>query len=262
MSSIVTKGDTEVYSGRSIRLEDGSRIECTGPYIYDCFAHATGALGSAVPQTWTATQAGSGTLYVGDATTHPGVIGISGGTTDNAVELAGTRVCWKPSTMGPIIWEAKASFDGATTPADGDFYFGLSDAVTEASSLPYVISAASALTTSAPSDFVGFCYTSLATSGALYAASGNNYIGLLTTKANVDTITATTKVKDSSLHTYRIEVEAAGHARFYYDGTHVGTVASATTAATALTPYLCAVAKASHAHTASVRSIGIWATGA
>src|SRR3990167_2194076 len=236
---------------KTLRLIKGGRLECRAPHIFDHFAYGAGAFNSHVPQNWVTTETGTGTPFAPGASGITVATGASGGGTNNAEELAGKNVCWSPSTMGDkvhLVCEARFKAVGTTTATDGDFYFGLADAVTYTSSLPYVVSAASALTTHVPSEFAGFCYSSIPTSGALYSASGN-LIGAITTKVDEDTVTASTKVKDSNYHIYRIEIDGSGNAAFYYYDALVMTVAAAITAATALTPYLGAVAKNSHAHT-------------
>lgn|SRR3990167_469119 len=239
--------DTIETSGKHIRLVDGGHLVPTAPSIFDHFAYGAGAFNSHVPQNWVTTETGSGTPFAPGATGVTVAIGATGGTTNNGEELAGKLVGWNPSTMDDmnLVVEARFKTLSATTAAAGDFYFGFADAVTYTNSLPYVISAASADTTSVPTEFCGFAYSSIPTSGVLYAASGNNYIGAVTTIANVNTITASTKQKDSNYHVYRIELTTGGEAVFYYDGEQVMAVTDAITANTAFTPYLCAVAKAS-----------------
>jgi hypothetical protein len=236
---------------QDLRLANGVKFERKSVEIFDHFAYGAGAFNSHVPQNWVTTETGAATPFAPGATGASEMIGVTGGTTDNAQEFAGKAVIWKPSAMGTLVFEMRAKFVGATTATDGDFYFGFSDAVTETNGLPYVVSAASALTTHAPSNAVLFAYSSIPTSGALYSASGN-YIGVITTKADTDTVAATTTVKDSNYHTYRIEIDASGNAFFYIDGVHVKSVALAVTADTALVTYMSVIAKNSHAHTATV----------
>lgn len=237
---------------KELRLSGKSRLVATAPYIFDHFAYGAGALNSHVPQNWVTTETGAATVFAPGATGDTVAIGVTGATTNNAQELAGKGVLWTPSTMGGVVLEVRAKFVGATTAADGDFRIGLHDAVTEASGLAYVVSAASALTTTAPTDAVGFTYSSIPTSGALFNSGGNNFIGIVNSIADVDAVAATTVAKDSSFHTYRIEIDTTGNAVHYIDGAWVGTVALAVTAATPLTPYISAIAKASHAVTATI----------
>ena len=236
-------------TSKEIRVSNG--ILPKVPFIFDDFAYGAGAFNSHVPQNWVTTETGAATPFAPGATGATVAIGVTGGTTNNAQEFAGKGVLWTPSTMGGVFLEVRAKFVGATEPLDGDFRIALHDAVTETNGLAYVVSAASALTTTAPTDAVGFLYSSIPTSGALYAASGN-YVGIVNSIADVDAVAATTKVKDSDYHVYRIEVDASGNAVHYIDGVHVGTVASAVTASVALTPYISAIAKASHALTATL----------
>lgn len=248
------------YVGKDIQLNSGSRILRRSPQIMEHFEAGAGAMNSWVPQIFVTTEAGTGTPFAVGATGATVATGVTGATTNNAEELAGKLVGWNPSTMddADLIMEVRMK-TSSTTPANGDFFLGFSDAVTEASSLPYVISAASALTTHAPSDAALFCYSSIPTSGALYAASAN-LIGAITTKADVDTVTASTKAKDANYHTYRVRLTSAGHAQFFYDDEKVMTVASAVTANVAYTPYICIVAKASEAQTMLIDYIYVGAS--
>jgi hypothetical protein len=248
------RGSSMEYRKKHLKLLQGSRLEQRAPAIFDHFAYGAGAFNSHVPQNWVGTETGAATPFAPGATGGTYAIGVTGATTNNAQELAGKGVLWTPSTMATnqrLVLEVRAKAVGATEPLDGDFTIGLADAVTYTNGLAYVVSAASALTTHAPTEFCGFYYSSIPTSGALFA-SGGNYIGAITSKAAVDTVTASSKVKDSSFHIYRIELDAAGNAAFYYDDEKVMSVAAAITAATALTPYIAGIAKASHALTVTL----------
>lgn len=241
-------------ANKNLRITEGGRVEQLAPSIFDHFAYGAGAFNSHVPQTFVTTETGSGTPFAPGATGATVAIGISGGITNNGEELAGKLVGWNPSTMATkskLVLEVRAKFVGATTATDGDFGIGFADAVTYTNSLPYVFSAASAFTTSVPTEFCGFWYSSIPTSGTLYSASGN-YVGLATTISNVDSVASSGKVKDSSFHTYRIEMDSSANAQFFYDGAHVGSVAAAITANTAMTPYVVAIAKNSHTNTATL----------
>lgn len=245
-----------------VRIPNGVGFQRRTDEISDHFNTGAGALNSAVPQHWVNTQAGSGTLFVSGAGAGSYAVGVSGATTDNAVELAGKKVGWNCSTRCSgdqrMVLEARVKCVGTTTATDGDFLIGFGDAVTQTSSLAYVVSAASAVTTGAPTEFVGFYYSSIPTSGTLYGASGNA-IGAISSIAGVDTVTglvsqatSSAVVKDSSFHIYRLELDASANATFFIDDVYVGYVAAAYTANTEMTPYLAVIAKNSHAHTMSV----------
>ena len=250
--------DTYVELEKPLRFANGKIPEVRSPELFDHFTYGAGALDSHVPQYWDTTETGAATAFA-PSTSEPGgaIIAVTGATTNNGQEVAGTAIMWQPSTMGKVVFEARAKFVGATTATAGDFYLGLSDALTETNSLPYVFSAASALTAHAPSDAALFCYSSIPTSGSLYSASGN-LIGLITTKADTDTVTATTVVKNSSYRVYRIEIDSLGNVTAFIDGTQVAYKPLAITAATKLTPYCAAVAKDSKALTATIDYIRVY----
>mgnify|MGYP001616638227 CR=1 FL=1 len=235
---------------KDLQLNTGSRILRRSPQIMEHFEAGAGAMNSWVPQIFVTTETGAATPFAVGATGATVATGVTGTTTDNGQELAGKLVGWNPSTMddADLIMEVRMKTT-STTARNGDFFLGFSDAVTETNSLPYVISLTSGLTTHAPSEFAGFCYSSIPTSGALFSSTNNTFIGAITTKVDVDTVTASTKIKDSNYHVYRVRLTAAGHAQFFYDDEKIMTVASAVTANTALTPYISIVAKASEAQT-------------
>jgi len=246
--------------------DPGPRIRAMrNPVLFDHFTYGAGAFNSHVPQDWVTTETGAATPFAPGAAALGGLaVGVTGATTNNAEEIAGKNVGWKPSTMGGIYFECRAKFVSATTATDGDFYMGLADAVTYTNGLPFVFSAATAVTTDVPTEWVGFGYTSIATSGAGFNAAGNS-VGLVNCTSGTAVFTAptdagTTAVKDSLFHIYRVEVSTAGTATFYRDGKHVGSKASAVVATTGLTPYIVANAKASHAQTATIDWIGVGAT--
>lgn len=245
--------DTEHFDTARLRFKNGGFPEFQTPYLSDQFTE------DLVAGKWTATETGTGTSHAAfavAATANDGgqAAGVAGATTNNAQELAAKHVIWKPSLAAnaPVVLEARFKAVGTTTAKDGDFVLGLMDAATYTSGLAYVVSAASALTTTAPTEGVSFVYSSIPTSGALHPTSGNNYFGIVTTTVGVGTVAATTVKKDSLFHIFRIEVDASGNARFLIDGEDVGYVPAACVAATALTPYIAVVGKNSHANTGTL----------
>lgn len=235
---------------KDVRLNNGSRMFSRSPYIFHHFAEGAGAFNSWVPQPFVTTETGSGTPFAVGATGATVATGVTGATTNNGEELAGKNVCWNPSTMtaGNLVMEVRMKTT-STTARNGDFYLGFNDAVTEASSLPYVVSTTSTLTTHAPTNAALFAYSSIPTSGALFSSTNNTFIGAVTSNDNTDTVTASTKIKNSNYHIYRVELTDAGHAQFFYDDEKIMVVASAVVANIDYTPYICAVAKASEAQT-------------
>jgi hypothetical protein len=252
---------THMEPSLPVRVPSGQRIERLqgGRYLELDFNEGAGAINSWVPQPLVQTETGAATPWAINATAGSEVVGVTGGTTNNAQELAGKKVGWNPSTEGGITLLVRAKFVGATTATDGDICIGFNDAVTETNGLAYVVSAASALTTHAPTDHASFYYTSIATSGSLYSASGNVW-GAVTSKADVDTVTAPTvaNVKDSSYHTFRLTIDSSGNAFYEYDGVPMLTVASAVTANVEYTPYVAIIAKNSHALTGTIDFLGVY----
>ena len=260
MAEISDQGEQVIFTGKSIRMVGGGAFFSHTPTLFSHFEEGAGAINSWVPQKFVTTETGAATPFALGATGASVLIAVTGGTTNNGEELAGKRVSWVPSTsgiLGKLSLEVRAKFVGATTATDGDFYLGFADAVTFTNSLPYVISAASAFTTSVPTEFAGFGYSSIPTSGTLYSASGN-YIGIVTEKAaSAAAVLSTGVVKDSLFHVYRVELDSSGNATFFLDDAKVGVTLLAVTAATALTPYIVANAKNTHAHTATIDYIHV-----
>jgi len=250
---------TMTLSETEIRLKNGARIIQETPCIFDHFTYGAGAFNSHVPQYWVTTETGSATAFAPSATGVGGhAVGVTGATTNNAQEFAGKMLSWQPSTQalkGPLVLEVRLSHR-STTAANGDLGVGFNDATTEASGLSYVLSAASAVTTHAPSDFAGFWYTSIATSGALFVTGGNPY-GVITTIADVDTVTAPDTTNRVIKHAtnfvkLRVELDSSGNAKFFANEKWQASVASAVTAASLFTPYIDLIGKASEAHTGTL----------
>lgn len=250
---------THMAPGKNLRMGN-YRIESRGPILHDHFVTGAGAVNSYVPQTFVTTEAGSGTIWVSNATAGSYLVGITGATTNNAQELAGKKLGWNPSTQSGIFLECRLKTIGATTATDGDCIIGFNDAVTEASALAYVVGADSLLTTHAPTNHASFYYSSIPTSGNMYTASGNIWVPL-TTIADTDTVNTPTvsNVKDSSFHIFRLEIDASGNATYFYDDVLMAYVASAVTANIEYTPYIAVVAKNSHAVATSIDWITVGA---
>lgn len=264
MADISDSDKHVTYDAKTIRLANGARLRRRGPFIEDHMTYGAGAVNSHVPQYWVTTETGAATPYAPSASVVNGaLVAVTGGTTNNAEELAGKAVIWQPSTHGRaagaegLVLEVRAKFVGATTATDGDFVIGFADAVTYTNGLSFVVGLTSAYTTEAPVEFAGFHYSSIPTSGTLYSASGN-VIGCKTMKNSVaGTVASSTVVKDSNYHTYHVTIDTAGNVIMYLDGVYRAAFPAAVTAATALTPYIGAIAKASHTLTATVDYIGV-----
>jgi hypothetical protein len=184
-----------------------------------------------------------------------------------ASELAGRSVSWKPSTMGPLTFEARLKVVGTTEPLYGDFSVGLADAVTFASGTPHIIGASSLYTTDTPVEFAGFHYSSLVTSGTLYpgatATPIGNYIGIKTALNGTGPVAKSSGIrKNSSYRVYKVVVATTGNATFYIDDALVGSVTTAVTPTVALTPYFQVHSSNSKEITMTIDWAGVYATAA
>ncbi len=249
------KGGHIEYSGKSLRLRNGARLLADSPEYFTHFTEfafgaftVTGPLDPAGPLTYTST---------GTAVTNPTIGGLGGIltlTTDNiqnTAEELSTNLAFQIDTNAPLVFEAKlkvseVGVDNAALEA----FFGLADATTYTSGRPYTVTTASAVTgTNVPADFAGFAISSVPTSGVLFntaitgTTDGTN-VGILTSIASVDAVVAATfadggvfatgfgaalglattgRVNNvDSYHVYRIEVDAAGTAKFFVDGMFCG----------------------------------------
>jgi hypothetical protein len=242
----------KLFVQNDLMTRRGGHIIMREPQIME---HFQGSQSVAATGIFKTTETGAATPFAASTSVEGGAaVAVTGATTNNAEEMGGFNVGWVPSSQANsrLVFECRASFVGATTPTDGDFYLGLANANTYASGLSYVITATSTFTTKAPVEFAGFGYTSIATSGVFFLSGGNPIVALSEKSSGTPATTASTMVKDSLMHTYRVEVDAAGNAFYFIDDAGVGVQAAAVTAATALTPYVGAICKASHALTASV----------
>jgi hypothetical protein len=265
------RGNFIEVKGKSMRFVGGGYPFSRTPYVFSHFLD-NAAVSTQGSFTTTETGAGGGkAIFVYTAATAGGVItGVSGATTANAEEVAGTSVSWAPSTSAvlpnaPLVFETRAKFVGTTTATDGDFAIGFANAITATSGRAIIVGASSVVTTGLV-EFAGLFYSSLPTSLALFnsAAAGavGNFLGMNSVKNSVVSaagvgVAATDEnaakfAKDSSFHIYRVELDSAANMALYVDDRFAGSTAAATTAATALTPYIGAVSQNSHSNTATV----------
>lgn len=248
------------FDGKDIRGTNGTEIFTRATQLFDHFQYGAGAFNSHVPQNWVTTETGAATPYAPGAAAIGGLaIAVTGAVTDNAEELAGKDVAWKASTQAlerPLSLEARVKSVGATTPTDGSFFIGFCNAVTTGAGITFAISAASAVT-APPTEFAGFGYSSIPSSGALFLAGGNPLFAISSKAAAAAQTVVSTVVKDSLFHIYRVEVDVNGDAWYFIDDKYVGQKANAVTAATALTPYISGLAKNSHTNTMTVDYIQV-----
>lgn len=240
------------FDGKDIRMRNGARILPRGPALFSHFLEGVAATATAG---FTATSTG-GTVFTSAAGAEGGqMLAVGGAVNGNADELAGFKLNWKPSTMAtrkPISMETRVKF--TSTSSVGEFVIGWSGTVAPASSLAYAVSATSTLTTSVPSEFAGFVFSSTATSGTAFTTGGNPF-SLLTTKADVDTITRSQNEvihATAVFHTFRVDIDVNGTALFFIDDKYKGMVNTAVTPTVALTPYIGAVARSATAVTTAV----------
>lgn len=269
-------------AGKGLRFSRGAALNQRSPAIMDHFyygsggtmtsanttpwiTHATGTTGNDVPFAILANDPGGS------------VSGATGTDNNSGQVLAGVNVSWKPSThavANPMVLEARLKVTAATNAYEGLFFVGFADAVTYTNDITYVLSAASAITTSAPTDGIFFAHSSVATSGTAFGSTHANPVVAITSANGTDAVTALASgtgggfTSGQFIHTgsegytlYRLEVDASANAAFYINDIFVGSVAAASTPTVALTPYFAAQAIGASAHevTMTIDYIGVWA---
>ncbi len=255
---IFDKGSWLIYVNKGVRLDGDSPLLARHAQFVEHFfglaidatngivqSHSTGTTGSDIPFAIVANGIG-------------GTAQVATGTDANAGAIVSGPISFIPSTQAtkrPIWMEARMKVDGTTTPTDGDFYVGFGDARTYTNDLPYVISAAGATTTGVPTEGAFISYTSVTqTSGPVFDATGDGTLFGLTSKTGTDSVTALKPAftKDSNYHIYRVEIDINGNVAFFVDDKFMGVAGAAITAATALSPQVSIVTKASHVNTLTI----------
>ena len=139
-----------------------------------------------------------------------GVIrGIGDGTNGDLTNIFGPAI-WLPSSGGPLTLEIRANW--RTSVADGENFFGFSDASTDEN--PLLVSTTDVLT-SAASNAAGFVYTGAGT--ANWKAVSVNADSDGTVVACNQTGVVTTPVV-GTWQTFKIVINTDGDADFYIDG--------------------------------------------
>lgn len=153
-------------------------------------------------------------------------------------------IWWYPAKK-PVV-EIKLQIDVITTvPINA----GFTDAVSEGSAtLPFLISGTTIADTC--TNGVMFCFDTNQTTDRWYVVNTN-----AGTQAGTITANAPVAATDATL---RIEIDALGNARYYYNGVQVGYKALATAVATPLVPYVGIRNNSAAAHVATVRYVRLW----
>lgn len=236
------KGHRFELDGKSIEGRNGAHIFSRAPSIFDHF------VGDEVHGFWSPSETGAATPFAVLAAQDGGVANMVTGAVSGNAQIVAAGLNFRPTNMAtrkPLVFEARCR---VPSNAAVEYVIGLSDALTEASSIAYAVSATSTLSTHAPSNAAVFVYSSVPTSGALFNAGGN-YYGVITTIADVDTISALTVQADTAYHIFRIEIDVNGAANFYLDDKHVKYVNAAVTADVPYTPFINIITRTAGAKT-------------
>lgn len=261
------KGYRVEYDAKDIRGINGAEIYTRAPMFLDHFVTA-----ETVSNNYTDTKVNTGTFaLLASGLGGVGEIATSGASGDANCEVLITGAALAGTSTG-ILTPSKNALE---RPISAEFRillpsvaaieagWGLAATATQArTAIVNAVSAASAITVSAPDDQASFFYSSVPSSGQLFASSGNNFIGLLTSLATVDTLTTAKKIgggvtpaagvagsvqADTNYHIYRVEVDVNGAVTYLMDDVVVGSSGGASggvTATQSYVPYFFAVTRA------------------
>lgn len=241
------RGFVLVADAKDIRGVNGAELYTRAPQSFDHFLQA------AVPSSdFTESKTNTGAIAL-LSNAIGGVIQIptSGASGDALAEVWKRKLNpSKNAKARPVSFEARVLIPTLTTV---EVSFGLTDQTAVSGGIAYTASAASAVTTSTPSDGAAFYFGSVPTSGALFLSGGNS-AGVITSIAGTDTAAAidTPVAMDSNYHIYRIEVDVNGAAMFFIDDKKVKFVNGAVTANSVLSPFFSVVTR-----TAAAREIDV-----
>jgi hypothetical protein len=193
-------------------------------------------LGDVIPDQFSAAQGtdGQGAIAVVVAGAEGGAVRLQSGDTVTVAESLSSLthgLNWK-STNGLLVFEAGVT--PVTSVADVCYFVGLTDTLATTTLEEPITLSGTTYTTNA-TDAVGFVYDTNATTDVFYAKG---------VKADTDSaaVALDLPVAGTKIH-FRIEIDSAGVALFYVNGTLRGRIADAVTPTVALTPIVCVMAR-------------------
>lgn len=218
---------------KPIRFANAGYIKPGGPQVYDDFVGDTldSNLWSSVADT-ACTAAAIAVAANGTITL------ITDATDDRRVDFAGELI-WKPS-FGGVFFETRLTCSTAVANINA----GLSDSKSEAATTCAVSATGANVLTTTASDAAVWCWDDDLTT--------NRWLGI-GVKANTDAtaVVGATSVPTTT-RTLGIEINSAGIASYYFDGSFVGSQANAVTATTLLTPYIAVQNRTTAANTLTI----------
>lgn len=203
-------------------------------------------MGDVIADQWSAAKGTDGQAVI--ATVKGGAGGgvrlTSGDTTVVAESLSSLTYAlnWTASQTGGLIMEAKVTPVSAVTTVA--YFVGLTDTLaTSTLEEPMTLSGTTFTTTA--TDAVGFLYDTNATTDVFYGMS------VAGDTDGAAAVPCSLPVAGTAV-TLRVELDTSGNAKFYENGVYKGAIATAVTAATALTPIVSVMAR-----TTACRSIDV-----
>ena len=201
-----------------------------GDVLADQWSGAKGSDAQAVVPTIQAAASGTVRLTAGDTTTVA-----------ESLSSLTHGLNWKAANGG-LVFETKVI--PVASVANVAYFIGFTDSLATAT-LEEPATLATATITYVATDAVGFLFDTAATTDLFYGVGVKNGTGI----AFANAVVGPAPVADTAV-TLRIEVNAAGTASFYVNGTLIGTLANAVTPSVALTPVISVMAR-----TTAVKSI-------
>lgn len=254
MPTVLDQGKREMRDAKGIITRNGAHIFARAPQL------VTHGMEAALPSGWATHETGAATPFAPKTSAGLGgwLQAVTGASSGNAETVYGNNLNWQIDKMtangGLLSCEARIQIPST---AAVEVFFGLTDATTETNDIRYQLSSTSTFTTSAPTDAAAWFYSATPTSGADFSASGN-FFAAVTTKADTDTLTASTVNGDTAAHVFRIDVDSAGNCLFSLDDVEKFTVAAAVTTNVPLTVFCDVVTRTAGAKTLNVDYIGIF----
>ena len=209
----------------------GVQTDLESPYTRSLLDGFEGTIGALNTHRW-ATFAGTTATAFGQ-TAAPGAVGVLG--TANTFASSGialaTAARWLPSA-GELVFQTRITLSATTGAA---LFAGFSTGSTEGTALPIAPSGVGDGVTANDTNSVGFVFGANMAQPVLYCVSANG--------ANVQPLTTAFTFAAGVPVDLRVELSAAGSARFYVDGEAAGDLLlqTAVNPATALTPIISAM---------------------
>lgn len=215
--NLISKGFRAGFHGSQFDFSSPSKV-----VMFDDF------LGDIVADQWNYTEGTDTTTADGAIVESPsGIFRLTAGDSAGTIAADGAQLNsalnWK-ANQGNLVFEARVALGAITTVSA---FLGLTD--TKSLEAPFNL--VGTTYTSTATDAVGFLFDTEATTDTLRLVGVANDVDAAHVQTSLVPAAGTMAV-------YRVEVDKAGKATFFYNGAQIGTLAGAVTPTIALTPCL------------------------